>query len=78
MRQWVLSVPFALRYLFATHPAVMGQVMGIVYRAISSHLIKAAGYEPGEPEWFIFEQLGKVDAGADAIKLRGYPLSERF
>ena len=44
MRQWVLSVPFALRYLFATHPAVMGQVLGIVYRAISSHLIKAAGY----------------------------------
>ena len=24
MRQWVLSVPFALRYLFATDPAVMG------------------------------------------------------
>ena len=24
IRQWVLSVPFALRYLFATHPAVMG------------------------------------------------------
>ena len=44
MRQWVLSVPFALRYLFATHPAVMGQVLGIVYRAIASHLIKAAGY----------------------------------
>lgn len=44
MRQWVLSVPFALRYLFATDPAVMGQVLGIVYRAIASHLIKAAGY----------------------------------
>ena len=44
MRQWVLSVPFALRYLFATHPAVMGQVLGIVYRAIASHLMKAAGY----------------------------------
>ena len=26
LRQWVLSVPFALRYLFATDPAVMGQV----------------------------------------------------
>ena len=26
------------------HPAVMGQVLGIVYRAIASHLIKAAGY----------------------------------
>ena len=44
MRQWVLSVPFALRHLFATHPAVMGQVLGIVSRAIASHLIKAAGY----------------------------------
>ena len=44
MRQWVLSVPFALRYLFATDPAVMGQVLGIVYQAIASHLIKAAGH----------------------------------
>ena len=44
MRQWVLSVPFALRYLFAIDPEVMGQVLGIVYRTIASHLIKAAGY----------------------------------
>ena len=44
LRQWVLSVPFALRYLFATDPAVMGRVLGIVYRAIASHLVKAAGY----------------------------------
>ena len=44
MRQWVLSVPFAFRYLFATDPAVMGQVLGIVTRAIASHLVKAAGY----------------------------------
>ena len=44
LRQWVLSVPFALRYLFATDPAVMGQVLGIVTRAIASHLVKAAGY----------------------------------
>ena len=43
LRQWVLSVPFALRYLFATGPAVMGQVLGIVTRAISNHLIKAGG-----------------------------------
>ncbi len=43
MRQWVLSVPFALRYLFATDPVVMGQVLGIVTRAIANHLIKAAG-----------------------------------
>ena len=43
IRQWELSVLFALRYLFATDP-VMGQVQGIVTRAIASHLIKAAGY----------------------------------
>lgn len=43
LRQWVLSVPFALRYLFATDPAVMGQVLGILYRAVANHLIKAAG-----------------------------------
>jgi ribosomal protein S27E len=44
LRPWVLSVPFALRYLFAVNPAVMGQVLGIVTRAIASHLISAAGY----------------------------------
>ena len=50
MRQWVLSVPFALRYLFATDPAVMGQVLGIVTRAIASHLIKAACYHHTTPQ----------------------------
>ena len=42
LRQWLLSVPFALRYLFATAPAVRGQVLGIVYLAIANHLIKSA------------------------------------
>ncbi len=43
IRQWVLSFPFQLRYLFANRPAVMGQVLGIVYRVIATHLIKKAG-----------------------------------
>jgi hypothetical protein len=42
-RQWVLSLPFALRYLLATRPEVITQVLGIVYRAISGHLIRQAG-----------------------------------
>lgn len=42
MRQWVLSVPFAIRFLFASNPAVMGRVLGIVNRAIATHLIKKA------------------------------------
>ena len=44
MRQWVLSVPFPLRFLLASQPAVMGKVLGIVYRAIATHLIHQAGY----------------------------------
>ena len=43
VRQWVLSLPFSLRYLLATRPEVVTQVLGIVYRAISGHLIRKAG-----------------------------------
>ncbi|MFT6045945.1 MAG: hypothetical protein ACI9WC_001648, partial [Arenicella sp.] len=44
MRQWVLSVPFQLRFLFANKPAIMGKALGIVYRTISTHISKKAGY----------------------------------
>ena len=44
LRQWVISFPFSLRYLFATQPRAMGKVLGIVYRAISTHLIHKAIY----------------------------------
>ncbi len=43
MRQWVLSFPFQLRFLFASRPELMGKVLGIVYRTIASHPIKKAG-----------------------------------
>jgi ribosomal protein S27E len=41
VRQWVLSVPFPLRFLFASRPDVMGRVLGIVYRCIATHLCSA-------------------------------------
>ena len=44
LRQWVIGFPFPLRYLFAAHPQAMGKVLGIIYRAISTHLIHKAGY----------------------------------
>ena len=44
LRQWVISFPFPLRFLFAAHPQAMGKVLGIVYRAISTYLIHKAGY----------------------------------
>jgi len=40
----VVSFPYALRFLFATRPAVMGEVLGIVYQLIAGHLVKKAGY----------------------------------
>ena len=44
VRQWVLSFPYPLRFLFASQPTIMGQVLGIVYRVIATHLIKKAGF----------------------------------
>jgi hypothetical protein len=44
VRQWVLSFPFQLRFLFASRPLITGQVLAIVYRTISMHLIRKAGY----------------------------------
>jgi len=44
MRQWVLSVPFPLRFLFASNPKIMTRVLGIVYRAIATHLAHKAGF----------------------------------
>jgi hypothetical protein len=31
------------RFLFASRPGIMGQVLGLVYRVIAGHLIKQAG-----------------------------------
>ena len=44
IRQWVMSFPFALCFLFATRPAEMGRVLGIVYRTLASHQISKAGH----------------------------------
>jgi ribosomal protein S27E len=44
LRQWVLSVPFQLRYLFASYPDLMSKALGIVYRTIATHLIHKAGF----------------------------------
>ena len=43
MRQWVLSFPFPLRFLFASNPKAMTGVLGIVCRAIATHLSHKAG-----------------------------------
>ncbi len=42
LRQWVLSLPFALRFLLATNPRALTQVLGVVYRTISAHVLRQA------------------------------------
>ena len=42
IRQWVLSFPFQLRFLFASRTELMGRVLGIVYRVLSAQLIQKA------------------------------------
>ena len=44
MRQWVLSLPFPLRFLFASNPRVMTRALAIVYRTIATHLTRKAGF----------------------------------
>ena len=44
IRQWVLSFPYPLRFLLANSPQVVSSMLGIVNRAISTHLIKKAGF----------------------------------
>ena len=44
IRQWVLSFPFQLRFLFASYPQIMGKVLGNVYRTLATHITKKAGY----------------------------------
>ena len=43
LRQWVLSLPHALRFLLATDPEALTLVLGVVYRTISRHLLHKAG-----------------------------------
>ena len=43
MRQWVLTFPFQLRFLFAREPKIMGEVLSLVNRTLSTFLIKKAG-----------------------------------
>ena len=43
MRQWVISFPFQLRFLFANYTTVMSKVLSIVTRLISTHFIQKGG-----------------------------------
>jgi len=45
VRQWVLSFPYPLRFLFASKPETIGPVLGVVHRVIAGWLADQAGVE---------------------------------
>ena len=61
VRQWVLSFPFQLRFLFASRPEIMGRVLGMVYRVVATHLVKKAGYQglssPLRRHWLVRSRM---------------------
>jgi ribosomal protein S27E len=56
LRQWVLSLPHALRFLLAVNSEALTLVLGEVYRTISRHLadrrthrLRVGAWRPGQP-----------------------------
>jgi len=45
VRQWVLSFPVPLRFLFASKPEAIGPVLGIVHRVIAGWLAAQTGVD---------------------------------
>ena len=43
-RQWVLSFPWPLRFLYASRPDVLSRTLGVIIRAIETDLIHRAGF----------------------------------
>lgn len=50
MRQWVLSVPFAPRYLCARGPEAIGAALGVIYGTIAAFQRRKAGYRRAEAD----------------------------
>ena len=44
IRQWVLTFRYPLRFLFAAQPQVLSGVLGVVYRAILTYLVRKSGF----------------------------------
>jgi len=44
VRQWVLTFPFPLRFLFANDPNALSTVLTVVHRAISTFVVRHSGF----------------------------------
>ena len=46
VRQWVVSFPIPLRYLFATQPQLLSPVLQVIHRALSTFVIHTSWIDP--------------------------------
>ena len=44
VRQWVLTFPFPLRFLFANDPSALSAVLTVVHRALSTFVVRQSGF----------------------------------
>ena len=75
VRQWVLSFPIPLRYLFAAQPHLLSPVLQVINRAISTFLIKQAGLKRTEAQTGAVTLIQRF--GSTATKSPGAILNSR-
>ncbi len=79
VRQWVLSVPFPLRWLFASKPQVIGPVLAIVQRVIGGWLADQAGIERASAQCgavSLIQRFGEMEVWALEAYGASYTLQE--
>jgi hypothetical protein len=44
VHQWMLTIPYPLRFLFVSRPEIMGHDLGVVYLCIAIHRSRKLGF----------------------------------
>ena len=67
VRQWVISFPIPLRYLFVSHPDLLSPVLQVINRAISTFLTQQAGLKRTEVQTGDITLIQRFGSAADKI-----------
>lgn len=69
VRQWVLSFPYPLRFLFASKPEAIGPVLAIVHRVIAGWLADKAGVERASAQCGAVTLIQRFGSATDATPI---------
>ncbi len=73
VRQWVLSLPIALRGLLATRPELVTPVLRVVQRVITHHLLADAGLRVDEGYGGAVTLIQRFGSAANLMMQPQYP-----